>query len=233
MRTLAAGSEVAPTLPASRGLLPPEGSLRLWPGKDGSTAPAGEHVALATGRAVLPLKGASAPLSRQNRFCGPWWGRRNVPMFAASRHLLSCRIRQVGFTLIELLIVVAIMAIATAGVGLALRDSSSTALEREAQRLAVLLDSARVQSRMTANPVRWRPTPSGFVFEGLTTGSAFPAAWLGQDVRVAGNAAVLLGPEPVIGPQQIRLVSISQPARSLTLATDGIRPFAVLMDGAP
>ena len=154
-------------------------------------------------------------------------------MLTASRHLLSGRIRQAGFTLIELLIVVAIMAIATAGVGLALRDSSGTALEREAQRLAVLLDSARVQSRMTANPVRWRPAPSGFAFEGLSSESSFPATWLGQDVRVASNAAVVLGPEPVIGPQQIRLVSISQPTRSLTLATDGIRPFAVVIDGAP
>ena len=31
---------MAPTLPASRGSLPPEGALRLWPGKAGSTAPA-------------------------------------------------------------------------------------------------------------------------------------------------------------------------------------------------
>ena len=30
----------APTLPASRGSLPPEGALRLWPGEAGSTAPA-------------------------------------------------------------------------------------------------------------------------------------------------------------------------------------------------
>ena len=195
MRISAVGTEIAPTLPASRGSLSPEG--------------------------------AAASAAWQSRLHGPNWSQAGTPT------LLILRIRQTGFTLIELLIVVAIMAIATAGVGLALRDSSGTALEREAQRLAVLLDSARVQSRMTANPVRWRPTPSGFAFEGLTTGSTFPATWLGQDVRVACNTAVVLGPEPVIGPQQIRLVSISQPARSLILATDGIRPFAVVMDGAP
>ena len=195
MRILAAGTEVAPTLPASRGSLPPEREVE--------------------------------PAAWQSRLRGPGWPG------TGSSTLLTLRIRQAGFTLIELLIVVAIMAIATAGVGLALRDSSGTALEREAQRLAVLLDSARVQSRMSANAVRWRPTPSGFAFEGLTSGSTFPAAWLGQDVRVAGNAAVVLGPEPVIGPQQIRLVSISDPARSLILATDGIRPFAVVTDGAP
>ena len=145
---------------------------------------------------------------------------------------LSSQMRQTGFTLIELLMVVAIMAIATAGVGLALRDTSETALEREAQRLAVLLDSARAQSRMTANQVRWRPTATGFVFEGLAKGSTFPSAWLGPDVRAAVNSAVVLGPEPVIGPQQIRLVSTSDPSRSLILATDGIRPFSVMTDGA-
>ena len=182
---------------------------------------------LATACAALPPEGAAAPAAWQSRLRGPDWSE------AGSSTHLTLRIRQAGFTLIELLIVVAIMAIATAGVGLALRDSSGTALEREAQRLAVLLDSARVQSRMSANTVRWRPTASGFAFEGLTTGSTFPATWLGQDVRVAGNTAVVLGPDPVIGPQQIRLVSISDPARSLVLATDGIRPFAVVTDGAP
>lgn len=142
------------------------------------------------------------------------------------------RIRHRGFTLIELLMVVAIMAIATAGVGLALRDTSETALEREAQRLAVLLDSARAQSRMTANPVRWRPTATGFIFEGLTKGTSFPSSWLGPDVRATVTNIVVLGPEPVIGPQQIRLVSTSDPSRSLILATDGIRPFSVLSDGS-
>ena len=144
-----------------------------------------------------------------------------------TRPALSHPDRTSGFTLIELLVVVAIMAIATAGVGLSLRDSSATALERDAQRLAVLLESARAQSRMTGNPVRWRPTATGFLFEGLT-GSAYPSSWLGSDVRSAGGGFVLLGPEPVIGPQQIRLVSSSEPTRSLTLATDGVRPFSVL-----
>ena len=152
---------------------------------------------------------------------------------AAVRTAPSARTRHGGFTLIELLMVVAIMAIATAGVGLALRDTSGTALEQDAQRLAVLLDSARAQSRMTASPVRWRPTASGFAFEGLAAGVTFPSNWLSQDVRATSAGAIVLGPEPVIGPQQIRLVSVSQPSRSLVLATDGVRPFSVLTDSAP
>jgi general secretion pathway protein H len=154
----------------------------------------------------------------------PAWG---GPALRPIAPTLTARLRQGGFTLLELLMVVAIMAVATAGVGLSLRDSSATALEREAQRLAALLESARAQSRMTAIPVRWRATPTGFVFEGLAD-AALPSNWLGQDVQVAADSGVLvLGPEPVIGPQQIRLVSISNPGRSLTLATDGVRPFSV------
>ena len=139
--------------------------------------------------------------------------------------------RTSGFTLIELLVVVAIMAIATAGVGLSLRDSAATALERDAQRLAVLLESARAQSRMTGNPVLWRPVANGFSFEGLT-GPVHPLGWLSKDVSAVGVGFVVLGPEPVIGPQRIRLVSSSEPTRSLTLATDGVRPFSVLAEAS-
>ncbi len=132
-----------------------------------------------------------------------------------------------GFTLLELLVVVAIMALATAGVGLALRDSSQTLLEREAQRLTALLESARAQSRMTANPIRWRATDTGFSFDGAAAAS-LPAAWLGPDVRAITNGVVVLGPEPIIGPQRIGLATLSSPVRSLTIATDGVRPFAVV-----
>jgi general secretion pathway protein H len=137
-----------------------------------------------------------------------------------------------GFTLLELLVVVAIMALATAGVGFALRDSADSQLEREAQRLIALLESARAQSRMTANPIRWRPTESGFVFDGAAT-AAPPTPWLGPDVLATVTSPVVLGPEPIIGPQRIVLSSRTQPGRSLTLATDGLRPFAVVTDGDP
>ena len=136
---------------------------------------------------------------------------------------------QRGFTLLELLVVVAIMAIATAGVGLALRDSAQTLLEREAQRLAALLESARAHSRMTANPIRWLATETGFLFEGATQ-TSLPSAWLRPDVRAIANDAVVLGPEPIIGPQRIRLISVSNPVYSLVIATDGVRPFAVITD---
>jgi len=137
-----------------------------------------------------------------------------------------------GFTLIEVLVVLAIMAVATAGVVVSLRDGASTVLEREAQRLGALMESARAQSRMSASPVRWHVTPTGFIFEGLP-GTALATTWLSNDVRSDRVGDVVLGPEPIIGPQQIALISVSDPTRSLILATDGVHPFAVRTDANP
>lgn len=137
-----------------------------------------------------------------------------------------------GFTLLELLVVVAIIAIASAGVAFALRDNSQTLLERDAARLAALFESARAQSRATGVPVRWRPTPEGFVFDGLPA-KALPDRWLGHDTVARASAPVLLGPEPVIGRQEIVLQSTSQPTQALRIATDGARPFTVQPVGTP
>lgn len=134
--------------------------------------------------------------------------------------------RHKGFTLLELLVVIAIIAIASAGVALALRDSSQTLLERDAARLAALFESARAQSRATGVPVRWRPTPQGFAFDGLPA-QALPERWLGNDTMARSSTPVLLGPEPVIGRQEVVLQSIAQPRQALRIATDGARPFTV------
>ncbi len=134
-----------------------------------------------------------------------------------------------GFTLLELLVVVAIIAFASAGVGLALRDSAATALERDGQRLAALLESGRAISRASGVPVVWRTTPDGFRFDGVPA-QALPTQWLHSSTTArASNPAqtVVLGPEPLIGPQTIVLRSSEQPNQSLTLASDGLRPFVL------
>jgi general secretion pathway protein H len=137
-----------------------------------------------------------------------------------------------GFTLLELLVVMAIVAMVSAGVGFAMRDTSQVQLDRDADRLAALLESARAQSRVTGVPVRWRANATGFQFEGLP-GSDLPTQWLDPDTSVApvpgapGGVTLLLGPEPLIGPQALVLVSRSQPGKSVRLATDGVRPFAL------
>lgn len=130
-----------------------------------------------------------------------------------------------GFTLLELLVVIALIAIVTAGASLALRDSADSALERDAQRLAALLETARAQARASELIVLWRTQPGGFVFEGLPA-PGLPRQWLAPTTQ-ASAAPVLLGPEPLIAPQAIALSSTTRPDRRLWVVSDGLRPFAV------
>lgn len=144
------------------------------------------------------------------------------------------RARTAGFTLLELLVVVSLIAVASAGVALALRDGSQTALDRDAQRLAVLLESGRAQSRATGVAVIWQPTATGFVFQGLSS-AALPDQWLSTTTRSLGTASLVLGPEPMIEPQEVRLIDASQAASSQAavarIATDGLRPFLLQSNG--
>lgn len=140
---------------------------------------------------------------------------------------------QRGFTLLELLVVIAIMAMATAGVSMAMRDTGQTSLEREAQRLAVLFESARAQSRASGVPVFWRTTPEGFRFEGLPP-DALPTNWLAEGISARTDtqaSSVQLGPEPIIGPQSVELMTVASASgaalSSLFVSTDGLKPFVV------
>ena len=141
-----------------------------------------------------------------------------------------------GFTLVELLVVVALVALASAGVGLSLRDSAQDRLEREALRLASLLENARAQARAAALVVVWRPTPEipdqAFRFTGLPASSQLPTRWLAADgeeplvAEVDGGRGVLtLGPEPLIGAQR---VTLRRGAQQVSVGTDGLQPFALL-----
>ncbi len=137
-----------------------------------------------------------------------------------------------GFTLIELLVVVALIAIASGVISIGLRNPSETQLEREGARLVALLDSARTEARASGLPASWEPRTGrvgepGFRFVGLPPSAALPSHWLTEGVtaEIPGAAAVLLGPEPMIGAQRI-LLRLAD--RRLTLATDGLGPFAVV-----
>ena len=149
-----------------------------------------------------------------------------MPTSAAGNKSPLSRQSARGFTLIELMVVVALIAVATAGAMLSLRDSTSTALERDAQRLVAILESARAQARASDAIVVWHVQDSGFVLRGLPQPET-PQTWLSPDTRSRIAAPVRLGPEPLIPPQRIELYSASQPQQRLWISSDGLRPFAV------
>ena len=154
-----------------------------------------------------------------------------------------------GLTLLEMLVVVAIIALGTLGVSLALRDNNNR-LDREAQRLAALLDAARAQSQATGVPVLFRVSENGFVFEGLPVNNTNAVSntdipptlqtWLYADtsaqiIRITNASpanALLLGPEPLIPAQALRLISRESGAQ-LLLRTDGLRGFQVSSGATP
>lgn len=134
-----------------------------------------------------------------------------------------------GFTLLELLVVMTVIAMGTAGVALAMRDSGQTLVAREATRLAALLDAARSQSRLTGTRVTWqaviddRQAPV-MRWQGLRQKEPLPTAWLNAGVVVPDSQLLVLGPDPVIAPQRIRL-SIGTDSREVV--TDGVGAFTV------
>ena len=142
----------------------------------------------------------------------------------------ACSATAAGFTLLELLLVVALMAMAGAGVVMSMRTTGEQQLAREAQRLVAMLDAARAQSRATGVAVVWRPDAAGFSFAGLQPAQQEPTAWMAPGTTVRDAKALVLGPEPIIERQQIELVLGDQ---SLRIGTDGLRQFAVESTDSP
>jgi general secretion pathway protein H len=133
-----------------------------------------------------------------------------------------------GFTMLELLVVLSIIAITTAGVSLALRDSNATALEREADRVAALLELARTQSRMSGVPWIARATAEGLVLSPVPAPDEVQTqAWTNAGTTAVPSnpqGVVVLGPEPIIPPQTLTLRYAD---RQLIVQTNGITPFSV------
>jgi len=180
----------------------------------------------------------NSPPAHARRVTPAWPALRGGPLPRPAR---PTRPAQCGFTLIELMIVVTLIAVASAVAALALRDPAATQLEREAARLSALLESARAEARASGLAVSWVPSADpasadAFRFVGLPSTLALPTRWLSAgvsaEVRNAQGLArgVVLGPEPLIGAQQIVLRLDSQ---QLSLATDGFGPFEVPSEGSP
>lgn len=131
---------------------------------------------------------------------------------------------QRGFTLIELLVVLMLIAVATAAVQLSLPNQSNRLLQKDAQRLASLLEVARAKSRATNTVVTWEAREDGFKFSGEAV-KDFPTHWLDDQVSAVMDQRLILGPEVLIPAQSITLRF--QGADGATVITDGIGPFGV------
>ncbi len=148
--------------------------------------------------------------------------------------------RNRGFTLIELLVAITIIAVASATVVVALRNTGGADLEREALHLASVLEMARAEARSASLEVTWQADQGRFRFNGLpqdlVTRLKLDRGWLGDEPSVTirgqtdANGRVRLGPEPIIGAQHIQL---TRGEAHITLGTDGLRPFTIERETAP
>ena len=136
-----------------------------------------------------------------------------------------------GFTLLELLVVLVIVALVSSVVVLSMRDSLTSQLERDGERLSALLESARAQARASGAAVTWVPGSSPddkpFRFIGLGAKPEPPTRWLDDRItaQVLGQPALVLGPDAILPPQRVVLRLAD---RRLDVATDGLGPFTAV-----
>ena len=134
--------------------------------------------------------------------------------------------------MIELMVVLAIVAIGVSVASLALRDPALARLERDAERLAALLEMGRVEARASGATASWAPAQARepgsahFRFTGLPARAGLPDRWLDDEVQaqIVGASRIVLGPEAIL-PQQ-RVVLRLDPHR-LEVGSDGLGAFAV------
>lgn len=86
-------------------------------------------------------------------------------------HLLSTngKRRAAGFTLLEMLIVLVIAGLLVSLASLSLSRNPRTDLREEAQRIALLFETASDEAQVRARPLAWQPTAEGFRFDMRTS----------------------------------------------------------------
>lgn len=129
---------------------------------------------------------------------------------------------QKGFTLIELMVVIAIVAVLAGTVVINL-NRAGAGVEKDAQRIAALLEQHRAKSRSSGVKVTFIAAGDAYSF---MRGARDKVEGKWQDTQTIALAGqIVLGPDPVIEPGKIVLVGGDGHKRAVL--TDGVRPFYV------
>ncbi|WP_158935873.1 GspH/FimT family pseudopilin [Burkholderia sp. S171] len=132
---------------------------------------------------------------------------------------------QGGFTLLEMLVVLVIAGILVSLASVKLTRNPRTDLNEEAQRVALLFESAGDEAQVRARPIAWMPLDGGFRFDIRTEDGWRPLRddllrqrrWeggvTGVTIQYAGTdqsaARVVFGTEAIDTPMEVTLVSAS------------------------
>ena len=137
--------------------------------------------------------------------------------------------RQTGFTLLEMLVVLVIAGLLVSLASLAMTRNPRTDLNEEAQRLALLFESAGDEAQVRARPIAWQPYDGGFRFD-MHTDDGWrplrddllgPRRWEGGVTSVTIDypgsdvhpSRVVFGTESIDAPVQVTLFSAGGSAR--------------------
>ena len=141
--------------------------------------------------------------------------------------------RQTGFTLLEMLVVLVIAGLLVSLASIAMTRNPRTDLNEEAQRLALLFESAGDEAQVRARPIAWQPFDGGFRFD-MHTDDGWrplrddllgPRRWEGGVTSVTIDypgsdvhpSRVVFGTESIDAPVQVTLFSAGGSARIVGL----------------
>jgi general secretion pathway protein H len=137
--------------------------------------------------------------------------------------------QQAGFTLLEMLVVLVIAGLLVSLASVAMTRNPRTDLNEEAQRLALLFESAGDEAQVRARPIAWQPYDGGFRFD-MRTDDGWrplrddllgPRRWEGGVTSVTIDypgsdvhpSRVVFGTESIDAPVQVTLFSAGGSAR--------------------
>lgn len=128
--------------------------------------------------------------------------------------------KQHGVSLIEMLVVLVIVGAMSAMASANLFKSATRSIAQDAEILVNALELARAKSRASGLPYTAKVDINGFEVRSPTKTER--VAWRSGALNVKSQV-LTLGPEPILPIQEL---SISNGTDSVSIKTDGVKPFA-------